>query len=151
MGHQARWEYFRTIYERYRGANRQEKQAILNEFCRNAGYHRKYAIRLLNGLRPAAGPQKRVRRRGCSYGPQALSILTEVWEAAGYPWSVRLQALLPKWMPWIRKRFRMSAEIERQLLRISARQMDRRLRAKKSEKKPTLNSAKNLKKKKANS
>jgi len=135
MGQKAKWEYFRAIYERYRGANRQEKQAILNEFCRNAGYHRKYAIRLLNGLPPAAGPPKRVRRRGCSYGPQALSILTEVWEAAAYPWSVRLKALLPKWMPWIRKRFRMSAEIERQLLRISARQMDRRLRAKKSEKK----------------
>ena len=135
MGRQARWEYFRTIYQRYRGANRREKQAILDEFCRNAGYHRKYAIRLLNGLRPAAGPQGRVRRRGYSYGPQALSILTEVWEAAGYPWSVRLQALLPKWMPWIRKRFRVSADIERQLLRISARQMDRRLRAKKSEKK----------------
>src|SRR6202165_1256591 len=38
-------------------------------------------------------------------------------------------------MPWIRRRFRVSAEIERQLLRISARQMDRRLRAKKTEKK----------------
>jgi transposase InsO family protein len=135
LGHQARWEYFRTIYQRYRGANRQEKQTILNEFCRNAGYHRKYAIRLLNGPRPAAGLPKRVRRRGYSYGRQALSILAEVWEAAAYPWSVRLKALLPKWLPWIRRRFRMSQEIERQLLRISARQMDRRLRDQKREKK----------------
>jgi transposase InsO family protein len=135
LGRNAKWEYFRTIYQRYRGAKRQEKQAILNEFCRNAGYHRKYAIRLLNGPRPGKGPEKNVRRRGYSYGPQALAILAEVWEAAGYPWSVRLKALLPKWLPWIRKRFRMSSEIERQLLRISARQMDRRLRAKKTEKK----------------
>ena len=77
LGHQARWEYFRTIYERYRGANRQEKQAILNEFCLNTGYHRKYAIRLLNGLRPAAGPQKRVRPRGRKpqYSPGVVSLL----------------------------------------------------------------------------
>src|SRR5437016_1376766 len=27
-----------------------------------------------------------------------------IWEAAGYPWSVRLKALLPGWMPWIGKR-----------------------------------------------
>ncbi len=37
--------------------------------------------------------------------------LTSVWEAAGYPWSVRLKALLPGWMPWIRKRFKLSPEI----------------------------------------
>ena len=27
-----------------------------------------------------------------------------MWEAAGYPWSVRLKAILPTWMRWIRKR-----------------------------------------------
>jgi hypothetical protein len=56
------------------------------------------------------------RRRGLSYGHEPLSILTSVWEAAGYPWSVRLKALLPAWMPWIRKRFQLSPEKERQLL-----------------------------------
>jgi hypothetical protein len=34
-----------------------------------------------------------------------ISVLAAVWEAAGYPWSVRLKALLPSWMPWIRKRW----------------------------------------------
>lgn len=29
-----------------------EKQVILNGFCRNTGYHRKYAIRLFNGPPP---------------------------------------------------------------------------------------------------
>jgi hypothetical protein len=46
---------------------------------------------------------------------------------------VRLKALLPDWMPWIRRRYQPSAETERQLLRISARQIDRRLRGKKSQ------------------
>jgi len=60
-----------------------------------------------------------------------ISIVMTVGEAAGYPWSVRLKALLPSWMPWIRKRYRPSAEVEKQRLAMSARQMDRRLQARK--------------------
>ncbi|MGC1605989.1 MAG: ISNCY family transposase, partial [Candidatus Acidiferrum sp.] len=106
---------------------------ILSEFCANTGYHRKYAIRLLNGPRPERRRRSQERRRGVSYGPETLAILTAVWEAAGYPWSVRLKALLPAWMPWIRKRFRVRPEIAEQLVKISARQMDRRLAAQKTQ------------------
>lgn len=132
MGTKGRWEYLRAIYERYRKARRKEQKAILNEFCANAGYHRKYAIRLLNGAAPGKRPRLR-RPRGVSYEPETLAVLTAVWEAAGYPWSVRLKALLPIWMPWIRKRFRLRPEIERQLRQISARQIDRRLQAQKTQ------------------
>ena len=52
MGHKSRWEYFRAIYGRYQKGDRKARQAILNEFCLNTGYHRKYAIRLLNGASP---------------------------------------------------------------------------------------------------
>jgi transposase InsO family protein len=127
-----------VLYERYRKASRKDKQVMLNEFCLNTGYHRKYAIRLLNGPTPEKRREKRVRGRKPRYGKQALSILTAVWEAAGYPWSVRLKALLPRWLPWIRKHYRLSPEIEKQLLGISARQMDRRLRAKKQRQKRRL-------------
>jgi hypothetical protein len=41
-----------------------------------------------------------------SYDQETLAVLMAVWEAAGYPWSVLLKALLPEWMPWIRKRFK---------------------------------------------
>jgi hypothetical protein len=68
-----------------------------------------------------------------SYGQPTLAVLTAVWEAAGYPWSVRLKALLPAWMPWIRKRFRLRPEVEKQLLQISPRQIDRRLKAAKTQ------------------
>ena len=137
MGQKAKWEYFRAIYERYRQADRKRKHAILNEFCVNTGYHRKYAIRLLNGPPPgqAARGAGRTRRRRVSYSREMLSILAAVWEAAGYPWSVRLKALLPLWMPWIGKRFHVRPEIARQLLSISPRQMDRRLRANKMQQK----------------
>ncbi len=133
MGHQTNWEFLRAIYERYRKAGRRSKHVILDEFCVNTGYHRKHAIWLLNGPAPGKQPTGRARRRGLSYGHETLSILTAIWEAAGYPWSVRLQALLPLWMPWVRQRFRIRKEIERQLLSMSPRQMDRRLRAKKTE------------------
>src|ERR1700691_5576384 len=133
LGSKAKWEYFRAIYERYRKAGREAKQAMLNEFCSNTGYHRKYAIRLLNGAPPGKAKARAARARGCRYSKQALSILTEVWEAAGDPWSGGLKALLPNGMPWIRRRYKLSLKIERELLGISARQMDRRLRASKSE------------------
>ena len=131
MGNQGRWEYLRAIYERYRPAGRKAKHVILSEFCANTGYHRKYAIRLLNGPRPENRRTRRERRRGLSYSRETLALLTAVWEAAGYPWSVRLKALLAMWMPWIRKRYRVRPEIEKQLLQISARQIDRRLKAQK--------------------
>jgi len=133
LGNKGRWEYLRAIYERYRKAGRKAKKVILSEFCANTGYHRKYAIRLLNGARPEKRRARRERRRGLSYSPETLALLSAVWEAAGYPWSVRLKALLPLWLPWIRKRFRVRPEIEKQLLKISPRQMDRRLKAQKTQ------------------
>jgi len=118
------------VYGRYQKASREGKQTLLTEFCLNTGYNRKYAIRLLNGPPPGKEPEARSRRRrGCSYGAEALAVLRAVWEAAGYPWSVRLKALLPLWLPWIRKRYKVRPEIEKQLLAISPRQMDRRLKA----------------------
>jgi hypothetical protein len=56
-----------------------------------------------------------------------ISILAAIWEASGYPWSMRLKALLPIWLPWAKKRFGISSAVERQLQSISPRQMDRRL------------------------
>ena len=133
MGNKGRWEYLRAIYDRYRNAGRKAKKVILSEFCTNTGYNRKYAIRLLNGPPPEKRRAGRERRRGLTYSQETQRVLTAVWEAAGYPWSVRLKALVPQWMPWIRKHYRVRPEIERQLLRISARQIDRRLKAEKTQ------------------
>ncbi len=138
MGNKGRWEYLRAIYGRYRAAGRKAKKVILSEFCANTGYHRKYAIRLLNGPRPEKRRTRRERRRGLTYSPETLALLTAVWEVAGYPWSVRLKALLPSWMPWIRKRYRVRPEIEKQLLQISPRQIDRRLKAQKTQRRRRL-------------
>ena len=137
MGNKGRWEYLRAIYERYRRAGRKAKKMILDEFCANTKYHRKYAIRLLSGP-PPEKRRRPPRRRGLSYSQETLAVLQAVWEAAGYPWSVRLKALLPEWMPWIRKRLGVGPEIEKQLLKISARQIDRRLQGEKTQRRRRL-------------
>jgi hypothetical protein len=126
MNGMSRREYLRAIHDRYRRSKQEQKGKILNEFCRICRYNRKYAIRLLNRPRPADRPQPR-KPRGCSYSGKVIQVLASVWEAAGYPWSVRLKALLPVWLPWIRRHYLLSAEAQRQLLRISPRQIDRRL------------------------
>jgi len=72
------------------------------------------------------------RRRGASYSRTALKVVETIWEAAGYPWSERLKALLPLWMPWAQGHVHgLTEEVEREVLAISARQIDRRLSAKK--------------------
>jgi hypothetical protein len=127
MSQASRRDYLQRIYPRYEKASRPERQRILDEFCANCSYHRKHAIRLLNHPLPAAKAAPRRRSRGRTYGSPTISVLKAVWEGADYPWSVRLKALLPEWMPWIRRRFRLTPEIERQLRRISARTIDYRL------------------------
>ena len=111
----------------YREAGRVEKGRLLDEVCRVTGYHRKYAVRRLNGPAPEARPPRR-RLRGPSYGKAVDQALRVVWEAANYPWSVRLKALLPQWLPFLKKRLSISPRLEGQLLRISPRQIDRRLK-----------------------
>jgi hypothetical protein len=113
--------------ERYEEADRSAKGPLLDEMCAMTGYHRKAVIRLLG--RPG-GPRR--RRRGgprVRYGPEVVAVLRAIWTAAGYPWSVRLKALLPLWLPWARRHMRLTEALEAQVRRISPRQIDRCLRA----------------------
>jgi hypothetical protein len=126
MSRRARWEVLKAVYPRYRSAPRAHRGRILDEFCETTGYQRKYALRLLNGPPPESERPRR-RRRPATYGSAVIQALTTIWEAAGYPWSVRLKALLPVWLPWARQRLGLSATVCRQLRAISARQIDRRL------------------------
>lgn len=128
-------ERLRDVLEKYRRrygkANRKERSRLLNEFCGMSGYHRKYAISLLNAPVETTPGEPR-RRRGVSYSISALKVIEAVWAAAGYPWSRRLKALLPLWLPWARERVGpIRPETQRQILAISPRQLDRRLASRK--------------------
>ena len=127
VGPDAIREYVGRMRERYDHAARAAKGPLLDEVCEVTGYHRKAAIRL---LRHPAGMRR--RRRGgprVQYGPEVVAVLRAIWTAAGYPWSVRLKALLPLWLPWARRRMRLTDALEVQVRRISPRQIDRCLRA----------------------
>jgi hypothetical protein len=116
--------------ERYATAGREARSRLLDEVCEVTGYHRKAVIRLLG--RPAA-PRRGRRGRPVRYGPVVVGALRQIWEAAGYPWSVRLQALLPTWLPWAVRRFRVADDVVARLRTMSPRQMDRCLRPFKQE------------------
>src|ERR1700730_933682 len=80
----SRRDYLQRIYSRYRRAAQSMKRHILDEFCANCGYDRKYAIRLLNGPPPGAKPVLQPRRRRVvSYSARVISILKAVWESGG--------------------------------------------------------------------
>ena len=117
--------------KRYRNADRTERSRLLDEFCKLTKYHRKYAIVLLRRKDDDPAPGSRPRRRGVSYSAASVRVLAKIWKEAGYPWSVRLKALLPQWLPWARQHMPgVTPTVEAELLRMSPRQMDRRLAAK---------------------
>jgi hypothetical protein len=108
--------------ERYLDADRAAKGRLLDEAVTVTGRHRKSLIRTWRRV-----PARRSRRGGRPrrYGPAVVAALVQLWTVAGYPWSVRLQALIPLWLPWARQRWRWSAPVVAQLQTISPRQMDR--------------------------
>jgi hypothetical protein len=79
----------------------------------------------------ATKPKTKPKGRRPTYGLKVILSLTAIWEAAGYPCSARLKALLPLWLPWAQKRFAISAQAQKQLLSISPATIDRRLKPKK--------------------
>jgi len=124
----ARREYVRAVRPRYALAPWSVKPRILDEFCATTGYHRKYAITLLNcPPRTTAQP----RHRPPTYSAEVITVLAAIWEAAGYPWSSRLHAILPLWLPWARRRFAIPPVLERRLRTISPSTIDRRLQPRK--------------------
>ena len=102
VGPQATREYLAQMRERYERAGRGAKGGLLDEVCEVTGYHRKAVIRLLRRAAPSGTKRRRGRR--VKYGPEVVAALRAIWTAAGYPWSVRLKALLPAWVPWARRR-----------------------------------------------
>jgi hypothetical protein len=132
MKKESRMEYIDSVYQRYRKSTKASKTKILDELCNVCKYNRKYAITKLSRLpdkdRPRAGPK---RKRSKKYDRQVLDVLEKVWKAANYPWSLRLKEIVRLWLPWIRKRYRITAEIEAKLLSISPSTIDRALKDKK--------------------
>jgi len=124
-------EYLKKIYQRYHKSPKKEKNKILNEFCKVCEYHRKHAIRILNGIPPGDCKTSYHRKQNFKYLHQTISTLEYIWESANYPWSEKLKALIPIWLPKLKQQMPISDDIEKQLLSISPSTIDRRLKKKK--------------------
>lgn len=98
MSTQAKREYLKILWERYRKIDRKERAKILDEIVRNLGMHRKSAIRLM--LRPYSPRMfqgfKGGRQR--KYSGQAKKHLERLWRQMGYMGPVRMKAALPQWI-----------------------------------------------------
>jgi hypothetical protein len=121
---QAKKEYLKRMWERYQQVKPSQRGALLDEMEAMTGFHRKALIRRMH--RPERPPRRGTRRgRPRQYGRAVIAALVVIWTAAGYPWSKRLKALLPTWLPYARRHMALSAATEARLQQMSARQMDR--------------------------
>jgi hypothetical protein len=129
----AKYEYFKAIYHRYHSASKKQKKIILDEFCNNCNYNRKYAIRLLNSpLEAKSKPHLSRRGRKKIYDDAIIeTVLIDIWKATNLPCSKRLKYLIPLWLPFYKKQ-KISAPIKQQLLTISAATIDRILTSSRS-------------------
>ena len=122
----ARKELVAAVAERYRDGTASEKGRILDEFVALTGYHRKHAIRILNGDPPKL-PGRRGRR--CLYEQAVTEALVVLWEASDRVCGKRLKALLPILVPALERHGHLSLDpkVREQLMAVSAATIDRRL------------------------
>ncbi|MFQ5456563.1 MAG: hypothetical protein ACE5EA_10260, partial [Nitrospirota bacterium] len=74
MSSRSKREYLEAIFLRFKNASKKGKTIILNEFCINCGYHRKYAIRLLNKFKRFTKPKPKKRGRSSIYNKNSVTI-----------------------------------------------------------------------------
>lgn len=128
MSQNSKKELLETIQPRYRKANKSEKQLILDEFVAITGYHRKYAVRILNQWVQKKYPRKPGPQR--IYQGEVVTVLERIWEICGRICSKRLHPFLPEIVRVLERNneLQMSAETKKLLLQISRSSIDRCLR-----------------------
>jgi hypothetical protein len=125
-------DYLESIRLRYRQADRKAKGLILDEFCANCGYHRKYAIRLLRKSKrktQAVRTRKRPGPKSVYQQPGLVNILKRLWFATDQMCSQKLKAAIPLWMPFYEQGFGpVTADVKDKLLQASPSTLDRLLK-----------------------
>lgn len=129
MSLNSRREYLGAMRERYAvAASRSEKSRIINEIMETLGYHRKYAIQVLNDPSPQAEIRRIKRHRPRKY-LEALPVIQLVWEALDYPCAERLHPVLLSTAELlaVHGELILTPEIRHQLTQISRATLARRL------------------------
>jgi len=124
----ARRELVEAVRARYRISTPMAKRLILREFVAITGYHRKSAIRILNGDAEEIDAAAR-RRRPRVYDETFCRTLVVLWEASDRVCGKRLRALIPSLVPALERHGHLSLEsvTRTKLLGVSAATIDRLL------------------------
>jgi hypothetical protein len=125
MSQKSKRELLEAIHPRYLKANKKVKTRIIDEFVAATGYHRKYALRILN-----RGPQRiKGKRKGRTsiYQGEVKETLENIWEICGRICSRRLHPFLPEIVKVLERHGEMQLEndTKRLLLQMSRATIDR--------------------------
>lgn len=130
MSKKSKDEYLIEVRKRYLKVTKEEKQTILDEFCRICYYNRKYAIRLINNKflnsrlnkRQKPGPKPKYNT------PGIIQFLKDLWISTNLICSPRLKAIIPYWLVWYKSEKNILTKKEKTLLlEISPATIDRLL------------------------
>jgi len=128
MNIEARKQYMDTLRERYFKASKKDKGEILNEYCRNTGQERKYAIKKFNYKVKLKSEEDR-KKRACFYDGAVIAVLAEIWKIFDYPCGQRLKEILDTETENLRawKEVVCSDEVADKLKKMKSATIDRRL------------------------
>jgi len=118
-----------AIRERYHSSEKNEKSKILDEFVAITGFHRKYALRVLQKIDLAIVPSETVTHKRI-YDEAVKEALVVLWEASDRICGKRLKAIIPVLLESLEshKRLRLDAIVRERVLTVSAATIDRLLR-----------------------
>ena len=133
----SRRELLAVVAPRYRAARGEERTHILEEFIASTGYHRKYALSLLNHpISKGTARKKRARPRQYVFAVQQA--LVTCWRAANGICSKRLVPYLPELVRVLEQHgeLHLDPPTKERLLALSAATADRLLQAERKLAKP---------------
>lgn len=136
MSQASKDELLAALRPRYRQAGRAEKEQILDELIGITGYHRKYAIQMLNH---PPRRRKRKRRTGqTKHGGSICAPLEQIWRTANCICGKRLVPVLPQYIEVLERygELQLDDETREHLLTISPATVDRLLKRARARTKP---------------
>jgi hypothetical protein len=126
MSEQSKEEYTEKMRERYsRMTGKRAKSKLLDEFSEVTGWNRKHANKVLLGIKRRSKGRRGKRGAPPRYEASILEPLKTCWLAMEQPCGKRMKDMLPIWLPHLE----CTPEQHRQLSKISAATIDRKLRS----------------------
>ncbi len=116
-------EYLIELKKKYFKVSRKKKSQLLDDFCEFTGYHRKAALRLVNGKLPSRW--KRYKQRQKYYDQKVIDALLVLWRAANEICGERFQPFIGELLKKMIAcgEIRVADEVKKKILKISMGQV----------------------------